>query len=214
MQLKLSFKQTRKQSAWRPDFRQTDTLPDIKPIRTGFILNLIGTLALILAISGVVNNYNTTGQLTAEVVVLQQKIDANNRANRQYIQQHNEFQAAARLSEQVVNFLAQRIDPLAVVADLAANRPASITIESIALAPTIVRVRNRDTVQYNLSLQGTVRDTESSDASTLITEFRNSLDSLPSLQPVLENTRLNAFTRTPNPAVFNFTIQVSLNPDK
>lgn len=214
MQLNFGNKNKVKTPHWRPDFREKETLPDIKPIRTGFLLNSVGSIALIVAIIAAVSHQGTLKELNTELSTLQGRIDSNNRANRAAIQNHNEFQSLARLTDQVVAFSAQRIDPVAVLIELAQNRPESLMIENVSLTPTVTRVRNRDVVQYSLSIQGTVRDSMEQDASAAITAYRNSLASLPSLEPVLESTRLSSFARSQNPAVFNFAIQVALNPNK
>jgi hypothetical protein len=210
----LSFKKANKvvMQSWRPDFRDFDRLPDVKRIRTDFLLNSVtGVLSLSLLI-WLILNITTVSSLRGQVGELDQKIEANSAANRDNIQLNNQFQTHSRYIEQMVRFGTQPIHPIPLLEELAMNRPTEVLLSGLSLNPVVTRVGNQDRVNYSLGLQGTVRDGGSRDSSAIITDFRNALGAFNSLSSYVQDTQLSSFTRNVEQGFFNFNIQVSLDP--
>jgi hypothetical protein len=199
---------------WRPNYLEPGSLPDVKVVRTNFIVNFVSlSLCIGLLVFLGFREYNAS-VLEQDLEALQQRISANRAANDRAVRLSTEFQREARQLEQVVAFMDKPILAHEVFLSVAAARPRPVIVSSFSLTPFREGRGARAVTKYRITLQGTVSETPDRAAAEVINDFRSALAAAPELAVMIEENRLSNFVRTDNPSVFNFNIQLVLDPQK
>lgn len=92
------------QPHWRPDFRNPSTLPDIKVIRTDFIVNGIAIACLLVAVFLAGRQEYTIMGLGGESKQLSSEIQAGERADKQAVALSQRFRDAGKAIEDLERF--------------------------------------------------------------------------------------------------------------
>lgn len=197
--------------AWRPDFRNTDELPDIKVIRTDFLLNL-AAVSIAIGLLGLVvfREYRAAG-LRETLADLTTNIENNRTADRENVRMSREFGQIERRMNEVVRFHNVPVRPAPLLVDLAAMQPDEIILETINFSGGFAGSGKNRPVRYTMVLSGTVEHSDENPASQVITDFRTALEELPSLQPYFLESEQPGFNRNASLGIFNFTLRVTLS---
>jgi integrase len=129
----LSFsKKTETKARWRADFRLVDQLPDVKVVRTKFIVNFasLAIMTTLFAIAGY--REFTKISLRQSVEMLQNEVDTRSSANRRLTALSGDFR---RLSNKMVDIreLAKApVRPAALLVELARLRTPDIVFDTIS----------------------------------------------------------------------------------
>lgn len=199
---------------WRPNFLDSGALPDVKVVRTNFLVNFVSlSLCIALLVLFGFREYNAS-VLVGNLEIAQERMAANRVANDRAVRLSNEFQREARYLEQVANFMRKPILSHEVVLSVASARPRPVVISSLTFVPFTEGRGNQTVTKYRLTLQGNVSETADRAAAEVINDFRNALAEAPKLAAMIEDNRLSNFVRTNNPSVFSFNIQLTLDPRK
>lgn len=198
------------QAHWRPNFRNAETLPDIKVVRTGFLLNLV-TISLACVLLGllVYREYRIS-TISSAVSAMRANIASTSAADRANVRMSNEFE---KVEKQVAEFIAFHNVPggaADLVHAIAEMQPREVVLNSISFSPTVTRRGRREIVHYQLVLNGTVTDAEDRLATDIITDYRNAYSEMELIRPYFESSELSGFSRDDVLGLFNFTIQVTL----
>ena len=194
------------QPAWRPNFRDVQALPDIKVIRTDFLLNFI-FLTLLVGAGALYAmkelQIRERQELQAE---LNAAIEQLQSGDREFIRLDKEFQGKIKSLEELAKFAD---DPLAegrLFVDLAKVQPAEVVLSSLSIAPRL----EGKTFVYTVSLNGTV--TESArPAATIINEYREQLATIPQVEGrLVDQPQLSSFSRDDKLGVFSFGVTMNI----
>lgn len=119
------------QPAWRADFRHKDRLPDIKPVRTDFLVNygLIGLGVLAMAYTGW-REYSYLVQ-EREIEAARESIQAGSGADRKALQKSGEFTANARYTSAFVEFHTMPFNPVQVLAEIGTIKVGDMVIRNV-----------------------------------------------------------------------------------
>lgn len=202
------------QPAWRPNFRSQEGLPDIKIIRTDFLLNL-GTLAVAVLLLGyyAFTEYNIQS-LSGSLTTVEESIAAGVRDNRLALQQHAEFERLAKPLRELQLFKELPYDTAALLNELTLLQPDDTVLVGLHFDPVITEKGKLKEVSYRLRVQGTALDLPDKPATDAITGYRDQLGQMPSIAPVVQDTQLTQFTRDDKLGIFQFTIELSIQPEK
>ena len=196
---------------WRPDFRDAETLPDIKVIRTDFLLNLVAiSIAFAMLSFFAYREYRAFG-LAKQVDGLTQNIAENQKQDELNVARSKEFAALQRSMVEVIRFDNVPVAPAPLLADLAEIQPESIILERVNFSGAIEKQGKKKSVQYTMVLGGTVEHTEARPASVVITEYLEALEELPSIAPYFIESAQPGFDRNESLGLFLFTIRVTLS---
>ncbi len=199
---------------WRPDFRDVVLLPDIKVVRTQF-LSIFLTLTVAVALLGwLLFTEHGIRLAEDELASVRAEIAATRAENSELVRLSGEFTREARHVEELLAFLDLPFDYHAVLVSIAEIRPRAVTYNIVSGGVFAERQGRREVKRYRLQLQGTVRESAESPAPATINRFRDRLSEIPAIAAKLEEQRLSSFYRTNDPTVFNFVIQIVLDPDK
>lgn len=202
------------QPAWRPDFRKSDLLPDTKAIRTDFLLNFVAiAAAVVLAGYLGVKEFNIQG-LHSAAKDLDQQIQEKESNNRRYLQLNGQYRRLQRDLDEVVDFGNYPLEARDLLVKLAEIRDPKMVLGSVTAQP-FTQTEGRKRIQrYRLVIEGEIENTSNPSPSQIITDFQNSLISTPSLNEVYSDVSLTQFTRDEVRNIFNFSIEVIVNPEK
>jgi len=197
-----------RQPNWRPNFRNVQTLPDIKVVRTDFLLNTI-TVVVALALLGlIVAREMQIGALRDEVGNYVTLINGQEAENRRFLQQDRDFATISAKLEELRQLEHQPIPLTVLTMDLASSQPEQVILRSLQITPGVEGKGKTRKNTYTISLVGTVVDSPSTPAPQLITDYRNSLASIESIAPLVQSTELARFSRGAGGNQFDFDIRV------
>ncbi len=198
---------------WRPDFRDPDSLPDVKVIRTDFLFNVISvTLACALLGFLAFREYRSV-ELLSSIEDVAANIASNERLDRESVRLSREFQRHEAPMTEFLRFHNVPVTPEHLFTDLVGSQPEVIVLESVNFSGASTGKGAKKRALYTLVLSGTVVNSTDSPAPQIITDYRSALSELPSLAPYVESSELSGFSRNEVLNVFNFTIRLSLRDE-
>ncbi len=203
---------------WRTNFRITEELPDIKVVRTHFLINFAAIALLIAACFVVAQREYTLRTLNESMQLLDQRLQSGQAGNRESLAWNKRFIDSARKVEEIkTHYQAPFVHHL-FLAELAMTRPRDMVFRQISYqvipAPPPPRTRARGAAptrhsnlpSYTIQLRGDVRELNILDQlKTLLADFSYAngtyrVDVTESVQP-----RTDAGT-------FPFAIEIRLLP--
>ncbi len=132
-------------SAWHPDFRKAERLPDTKVIRTKFFVNFAAAaVTAALALYFVYQEYSISN-VAAQVSDWQVKIDANKRASDQAVAVSRKFADDGKKLAELEAFMKPRLVLSEFLVHLGSVQPDGITILSVSVEETGVSLRGLST---------------------------------------------------------------------
>jgi hypothetical protein len=140
----LSFaKKTESKVRWRADFRLVDQLPDVKVVRTKFIVNF-AAIAIVTALLVTVG-YREFTKLTLRqsIEMLQSEVDTRSSANRRLTALSRDFRQLSNKMVDIQELAKAPVRPAALLVELARLRTEDIVFDTIAFeqywdnAPTV-----------------------------------------------------------------------------
>jgi hypothetical protein len=116
---------------WRADFRRKDTLPDVKVVRTDFLVNygLIGLAVVCLATA--VSRELTYMGLRSEIDLLSTEITSRQAKNEKNLKDSGTFSAYMKFADAFLKFKATPVDSLRVVSELGAIKTGNMVIRNV-----------------------------------------------------------------------------------
>lgn len=128
-------------SAWHPDFRDRDSLPDTKVVRTAFFVNGI---AVVVALSLLINfglNELQIRSLKTHSEEWEQRIARDKSTSNRVVVQFRKFQAEEKKLIEVEEFVASRPSLANLVADIGRTLPENLAIDSFDLRDNTLTLR-------------------------------------------------------------------------
>ncbi len=127
--------------AWHPDFRDTDQLPDMKPIRTAFFINgvaiLIAATVLLLFAYQEVELFS----LRSQVSVWEQQIERDRAPSNKAAADFKSFQAQEKKLKEAAAFLEAPMALSTYLLRLGAIMPENIKVDTIDWRGTTITLR-------------------------------------------------------------------------
>ncbi len=193
--------------AWHPDFRIAEDLPDIKAVRTDFLINLavIG-LAFALLVWLVYREAAIHGY-QSNVEVLRNEERRIEAESSQVAELNTRFMKRKRIHDDLVKFYDAPFDVPALFADIARIRPGEIAFEEISYREDERAEKDAVRRSYRLFLRGQTRSLR------IVEDLKNALVSLPSFDAVEPVISEGANPRNSALGTFSFSLEVRFTPD-
>lgn len=200
------------QPNWRPNFRVEEKLPDIKVIRTGFLLN-VAVIVIMFGLVGAVgyNEYKTRSK-SASLEELRATYEESTPINRRRITLNNEFKDIALNFEELERFLNTSLTPAELMQLISQTQPPQSLISQLELRGVTERVAQEDIFFHRIEITGTMVASDTEREPRLIDNFYNALIDSEALKPLLREHELS-FQRDDQLGVFNYTIRININLD-
>ncbi|WPJ95035.1 hypothetical protein SH580_16525 [Coraliomargarita algicola] len=198
------------QPFWRPNFVNQSELPDIKVIRTGFIINFVAvTLALCVAFFLLQREYrayslgNTVAQMEQQIRVA----DADDREN---LKLSESFRTSAQYIVEVEQFFDSPLLAHEFLYGLSVIKPDDLIFSTVSLTESIVKVDSQNVVAYNIVISGNAKNL------TVLDDFKNILEEaelleIPGFDLGIDETLQGRDEKT---GIFPYRIAISLKPAK
>lgn len=143
---------------WRPNFCNSAKLPDIKVIRTNFLVNFVAvTLALIFGFFGLQREYRAYS-LGNEIEIMQERVASAEAQDKLKLKQSEQFRSATASIIDLEKFFSSPILAHDFLVGLSAIRPKDFIIDSINFSESSHAKGKKRAIGYKLTLAGEVQD--------------------------------------------------------
>jgi hypothetical protein len=198
------------QPYWRPNFVNQAELPDIKVIRTDFIINLIAVILALGLTCFLLQREYRSYVLSKTVSELEQQIrvaDADDQASLKY---SKSFYDAAQYVVEVEKFFDAPILAHEFLYRLSELRPKDLIYNSVSWDESVIKVGEKNVVKYTVNISGDAKDL------TVIGDFKNIIESAELFQisgfDLLVSETLRG--RDEKTRIFPYRLAISLTPSK
>jgi len=202
------------EAAWHPDFRNIDRLPDIKPVRTGFLINAVAVLLPLLLAVYYGNAELERMQLNDQITDVQQQVAQKEPLNKKIIAESKEFADAAKSLRELNAFYGQWMNPMDLFLALTESRPEPIVLGEITIGraeATTGQGKNKKTVTLQeIRFSGTV-DGLSEDPLGTLREYENTLRELPAYAGKVHSFDFSG-SRIAASNSYSFSVNIKINP--
>jgi len=143
---------------WRPDFRIPDTLPDIKVIRTDFIVNSLSLLLALLVAVYVIQREYRIYAVNSTISDMRQQVESSESLNRASLAMSAKFTKAAAEIQELEKFYKVPILAHHLIVELARSKPDGVIFNAIKFDESLLKVGKGSSVLYQVNLSGLVRN--------------------------------------------------------
>lgn len=196
------------QPHWRPNFRITDTLPDIKAIRTDFLINFAAvTLALVLTFYVLQREYRIHA-LNSTIQELTKSVQSEEAVNTKRLTLSSEFKKASGDIVELEKFYEMPVRAHSLVAELCRVKPDGLLFNAIKFDEVVVKQGKKFDIEYQVSLAGLVKD------PTALEAFKSALNDSEALNAdgYSVSTRESLMSRDAKTGIFPYSLNVTLAP--
>jgi len=194
--------------AWHPNFRVSDDLPDIKAVRTDFIIN-IGSVLLALAILfAVVYREAVIHDLKSDINTLRAEETRLAPENERALELNREFLQEKQILDDLKKFFDIPVNVPSFLENIAEIRPGDVSFSEIAYQEVQRTEKEAVSRSYRIFLRGDTRDLNEIDI------LKETLGELPYLDGVDASITEGANPRNPGSNTFGFSIEVRFQPGK
>lgn len=198
------------QPYWRPDFKIQSTLPDIKVVRTDFIINFIAVaLVLVVGFSLLQREYRAFS-LRGTIEDMEQRIRISEADDNIKLRASERFREAAQHVVELQRFYSSPLPAHEFLAELALLKPKDLIFSRVMLSESILKEDGGAQMGYRIQITGDVREL------TVLTEFKGVLQQSGLLNPegfvsVVDESMQQRDAKT---GIVPFQISISLSAEK
>ena len=195
--MKLPLKKTQVALApnWHPNFRDVQTLPDLKVVRTSFFVNVLCILVAAAAVLFTAYRNFDAYTVRADIALAEERMAGTRSQNAKLLAMSREFSEAAQKFEEADKFLRGRVIASQILIALSQSLPNTMDFTSVALDGNVV------------TLRGTIRGA-SDTGSTRLSSYLDILRNDPVLGPQFPDVSLTSMLRDPRTQGLSFEIQM------
>lgn len=202
------------QRLWRPDFRDVQSLPDTKVIRTGFLLNFV---AIALAL-GCMTFYGmqeySLQTLIKSVQELEQQVASSTSQNRTILDTNKRFRQSAEVVAEAVAFDHQALQFHPFVSQLAEALQEGMVLSVIDLQSSTIIEQSEKVPPFVVELKGQVLEDAPAKPAQVLNAFQEALKELPALEGKNLEMEMARFSRNNEFGHFDFTLLVKISVEK
>ncbi len=195
---------------WRPDFRNVESLPDTKTIRTSFLLNFIA-VALVVAVGSayIIREYSYQN-LKREVKSLEVQVSNNMNKNRSILDTNKRFEESAAVVAEAVAFDWQPVKFYDLVEDFTDVMQEGMVLTNVQLSNIQDQVGKKKRNVLLLELKGKVLENAPVTPAQLLKNYQDALRKMPCLNGAEIDIEMAQFSRNNMMGNFDFTLDVKI----
>ncbi len=197
-------------SNWHPDFRIADRLPDVKVVRTGFIINFVGVTLPLILLGLLIHNHISLGNYQHSIAELQSEIQAETSANEANLKASQAFTAESAKITDLASFYNRGFDPLPILMELFENKPPNIAMRRIELRPLTETVDKKQVQRTQIVLAASLQGS-TADALEDLNHYRSQIMELEAIAPQVNRIEIVQPRRNQNEDLFEFSLLIVLN---
>ena len=164
------------QPFWRPNFVNQSELPDIKVIRTGFIINFIAVILALCAVFFLLQREYRAYSLGETIADMEQQIRAAEADDAENLKLSEAFRSSAQHVIEVEKFFGSPLKAHTFLYGLSAIKPEDLIFNSVSLGETSIKQGAKNVVAYNVNIAGDAK------SLTVLDNFKQVLEEAPLLQ--------------------------------
>lgn len=200
------------QPYWRPDFKIQSTLPDIKVVRTDFIINAIAVALMLIAGFTLLQGEYRAYSLHRSIASMQQSIGETKANNNQNLKGSERFRESAQSVMELQRFFRAPLVAHELLAELARLKPAGLIFSRVMFSSAIIKQKEKDPAEsqmtYEINITGDTR------GLMALTQFKATLQASSSLSPagfevVVDESMQQRNAKT---GITPFQVSISLTP--
>ncbi len=146
------------QPFWRPNFNIPSTLPDIKVVRTDFIVNFIAVSLALMASFYVAKREYRAYTLSNTIEELRQDISVAEPDDKLNLAMSERFREASRHIVELEKFYESPMRVHELMAQLAELRPEGLIFQIVTLSENVAKKGTKSFVEYSINISGDVKD--------------------------------------------------------
>ncbi len=196
---------------WRPDFRDTQALPDTKVVRTGFLLNFIAIALTLAAMSSyLIKEYKLQG-LVREVQKLTAQVDSSQSQNRAILDVNKKFRQRAEVVEEAIAFDFQEVQFPELIANMSSVLEDGMILSALEVDYSdYLPEEGNAAVPLIARLTGRVTEDAPGTPAKILDDFQKSIRNLSILEDRTVNMEMENFGRNNEFGYFDFTLLVEI----
>ena len=197
---------------WHPNFRVVKTLPDIKVVRTDFVVNFAAVFLAVAALVWMIYIETNIFLVDRTINHLQAQIDENKKTNMLYLSQSSKFMHDSKGLQELTKFYGQSVPLVQLLDAVFSARPDNILFDSVSLTPVEISLKGKRVKTQLVVLTGELTG-EAEDLKGLDGMVSKLMDS-PVLKPRITDpaNERKIDNRREGPGIFKFTITITLQP--
>ena len=202
------------QPYWRPDFKIQSTLPDIKVVRTDFIINAIAIALMLIAAFTLLQSEYRAYSLNHSIASMEQSIVETAEDNNQNLQESERFRESAQSVEELQDFFRAPFTPHELLAELTQLKPAGLIFSRVMLSDAIIKQKGTDQTEPQALMTYEINITGDTRRLMVLTQFKAALQASTSLNPDGFEVAVDESMQQRNAktGITPFRISISLTP--
>lgn len=194
--------------AWRPNFRNDQELPDVKVVRTQFLLNFISLALLTGLIANLLISEYKLISLQTQLDQLTEQINSNTQANDEAEKLSKQFTDKSKIAEEIIDFYNIELPVTEVIMLIVSQLPDEAVLMNFDINSTAAN--KGKSIQYDIILRGSVGDRDTTPASKIISDWLDEMRNNKLLPVADSGITLSSFERNANLGVHDFSISLRL----
>lgn len=195
-------------AAWQPDFRIAEDLPDIKAVRTDFLVNIASVTLAVVLIGWLVYREANISDLEEQTAALVDIKERSESENRRVVGLNARFMKEKQILDDLDRFYNTPFDIPQLFADIAQIRPAEIAFEDFSFREDTLVNKDKKIRVYRVEFRGQTQSLE------VVDDFKDAFENLPYLSELDVAITEGANPRNPALGTFGFSLRVLLEPTK
>ncbi len=216
-------------SSWYFDFRITQALPDIKFIRTNFVLNALSLIFFLVVAVVFMHHYMVLSEQVDEVVSLQTQINVLSKSNKESLVASAQFKERVKALKEFSAFYAYDLFLASLLEDLARDCPEELNFETLSYVfknevdggaarggyaqQTQAQKSQERVPRVIIMISGAVKGS-AQEALVLLDDYKRLLKSMSIFGRYIEAISVVPKDRTENSQLVSFSISINLKLDK
>lgn len=197
------------QPYWRPNFVNSDELPDIKVVRTDFIVNFVAIAIALLVTFILFEQEYRAYSLGQTVSDLEEQIGADEVADKNNLKLSEAFRKSAQYVLEVRKFNDAPFFTYELLLGLSEIRPDDLIFDSVSLGESTSNIGGKNVLVYTINILGDAK------SLTVLDEFKKTLSETELLkidgyELSIDETLQGRDAKT---GIFPYRLAVSLTPE-
>lgn len=203
---------------WHPNFRVVASLPDIKQVRTGFIVNFFAITLAVVALSWTIYTEVEIHKKGNEIEEYNTQITRLKPTNTKDLQASTKFVTTSKPMQYAVKKLSERLSPLDVMAALLDAKPENILLDSVEVSSVILELGpGKKSPTQRIIISGTLMSATSTPVSDFVKKVVNSAAlkshlALDAKDLKYDPVKYDPIKADPAAGSFKFTVTLTLKP--
>lgn len=197
------------QPYWRPDYRNPSTLPDIKVVRTDFIINFIAILLVVSIGAFILQREYRAWSVGSAVADMKDRIRMAEPDDSIFLKQSESFRRAGRYIQDLERFYQAPFYAHELLYELSQVHDEDLIFKSLSFSEAAVQYKKKPAVKYRMDITGEVRDLTTLDDYVVSLRNMELFEVENYMLQVAEDPR----QRNPATGLYPYSINLTLSPD-